>query len=104
MKIKRQIQHLWFIKELLQNILTIAVAKVFFLRKHHNLEFAEFELTNFIGAVINHPAIYIYIYIYIYIKQLSGFIFNHAHFPKPGILFRSSECLKLLTRNHYKNI
>ena len=32
------------------------------------------------------------------------FIFNYAHFPRPGILFRSSECLKLLTRNHYKKI
>ena len=30
-EIKRQIQHLWFIKELLQKILTIAVTKVFFL-------------------------------------------------------------------------
>ena len=29
-KMKRQIQHLWFIKELLRKILTIAVAKVFF--------------------------------------------------------------------------
>ena len=54
-----------------------------------------------------------YIYIYIStgihiihtgIQQLSRFIFNYAHFPKPGILFRSPECLKLLTRNHYKNI
>ena len=28
-----------------------------FLGKHHNLEFAEFELMNFIGAVLNHPAV-----------------------------------------------
>ena len=46
----------------------------------------------------------IYIYIYIYIIVRIGFIFNYAHSPKPGILLRSSECLKLLTRNHYKNI
>ena len=47
--------------------------------------------------------IYIYIYIYIYMP-FSRIIFNDAHFPKPGILFRSSECLKLLRRNYYKNI
>ena len=29
---------------------------------------------------------------------------NYDHFPKPGILFRRFECLKLLRRNHYKRI
>ena len=44
-----------FIKEFLRTILTIAVAEVFFLGSHHSLEFAECELMNFIGAVLNHP-------------------------------------------------
>ena len=54
-KIKRQIQHLWFIEELLQKILTIAERS--FLRKHHNLELANFELRNFIGAILDHPTV-----------------------------------------------
>ena len=44
-KIKRQIQHLWFIKELLQNILT--TKERCFLSKTHNAEFVEFELKNY---------------------------------------------------------
>ena len=43
-KIKRQIQHLRFINRV-------------FLGKHHNLEFAEFELMNFVGAILNHSAV-----------------------------------------------
>ena len=35
---------------------------------------------------------------------MSKFVFNYAHFRKPGILLWSSECLKLITRNYYKNI
>ena len=49
-------------------------------------------------------AICIYLWGHSHQKQLSRFIFNYANFPKPGILFRKSEWLKLLTRNHYKNI
>ena len=41
----------------------------------------------------------------IHIKSnFQDILFKYAHFLKPGILFRSSECLKLLRRNHYKNI
>ena len=163
MKTKRQIQHLWFIEELLQKILTIAERS--FLRKHHNLELANFELRNFIGAILDHPTVIeffreivvkcevkpdediykgihiksncqdIYssmivfqswvhcaevvsaeivvtcevkpnedIYKGIHIKSDFQDIFNYDHFRKPGILCRSFECLKLLRRNHYKNI
>ena len=32
-------------------------SKGVFLGKHHNLKFVEFELTNSIGAVLNHQAV-----------------------------------------------
>ena len=44
------------------------------------------------------------IYKGIHIKSDFQDIFNYDHFRKPGILCRSFECLKLLRRNHYKNI
>ena len=43
------------------------------------------------------------IYKDIHIKNNSQDIY-YAYFPKPGILFRSFEWLKLFKRNHYKNI
>ena len=54
-KMKRQIQHLWFIKELLRKILTIAVAKMFF------SENVTIWVENFIGSVLNHPAVWLWI-------------------------------------------
>ena len=51
-KFKTQIRYFWFIEELLQKILTTG-ERCFY----HNLEFAEFELKNFIGAILNHPAV-----------------------------------------------
>ena len=118
-KIKRQIQHLWFIKELLWKILTIA--ERCFSRKTSQPEICRIRVGEFYRSYSQPPScdrifcrnscemwsetIWRHIHKGIHIKkQLSRFIFNDAHFPKPGILFRSSECLKLLRRNHYKNI
>ena len=38
------------------------------------------------------------------LDELSRYIFKYAHFPKPGIFFRRSECLQPLRRNHYKKV
>ena len=82
------------------------------------MELAELELTNFIGTILDNPALAEFfpeivvkcevkpdedIYKDIHITSNCQDIY-YAHFPKPGILFRSFEFLKLLTRNHYKNI
>ena len=72
------------------------------------------ELRNFIGAILNHLAVIelfaeiavncevktdedIYVKSFT-LKAIVRCIFKYAHFPKPGILFRSSECLKLLRK------
>ena len=118
-KIKRQIQHLWFFKELLWKIL--AIAERCFSRKTSQPEICINRVDEFYRSYSQPPScdrifcrnscemwsetIWRHIHKGIHIKkQLSRFIFNDVHFPKPGILFRSSECLKLLRRNHYKNI
>ena len=82
------------------------------------MEPAELELTNFIGTILDNPALEEFfpeivvkcevkpdedIYKDIHITSNCQDIY-YAHFLKPGILFRSFQFLKLLTRNHYKNI
>ena len=114
-----QLQHLWFIKELLEKMLTIAERCIS--RKTSQPKICRIGVDKFYRSYSQPPScdrifcrnscemwsetIWRHIHKGIHIKkQLSRFIFNDAHFPKPGILFRSSECLKLLRRNHYKNI
>ena len=78
------------------------------------MEFVEFELRNY-TSYCQPPSVVIELFTEIVVKyelkadkDLKAFtsiaIFKYDHFPKPEILFRSYEYLKLLGRNHYKNI
>ena len=83
---------------------------------------------NFIGAILNHPVVIEFLAEIVVKFEVKPYErkrkrqrerdrerqrdrergihikSNCQDFPKPGILLRSSECLKLLRRNHYKNI
>ena len=98
-EIKRKIQHFWFIKELLHKILTTAGV---FLGEHHNLEFAEFKLMNFIGAVLNHPAV-IEPFAEIVVKKCKVKPYEDiCWFSKAWAIVQ--KCLQLLRRNYYKKV
>ena len=124
-KIKRQIQHFWFIKELLQKILT--TAERHFSEKTSQLRICRIGVEEFYRSCpqpsnydkifcrnscekmcsetrCRYKYMYIFIYIYIYIYIYIGIRIKSNCQDIYSSMLRSSECLQLLRRNYYKKV